>query len=100
MSNPLGAHASSVLPPPSAALTRVALGAHASSVLPLRSGALARAAPLLIFAFLLCNGLRIAYAQLPPPPLPVDPTPLPALLTDADKVMLQQARGPKKEVEA
>src|SRR5690349_17185354 len=76
------------------------LGAHASSVLPPRSSALKRVAPLVAFAFLLCSGGRIVYGQMPPPPLPVDPTPLPALLSDGDKVVLQQARGARREVDA
>ena len=58
------------------------------------------AAPLMICVFLLCSASRTIYAQIPQPPLPVDPTPLSALLSDADKLLLQQARGAKKEVEA
>lgn len=36
---------------------------------------------------------------LPPPPLPVDPTPLVKLLTDQERMMLADARKPKKMVE-
>src|SRR5262249_54434142 len=55
---------------------------------------------LMICLFLLFSGTRTTCAQIAPPPLPVDPTPLAALLSDADKLLLQQARGAKKEVEA
>lgn len=36
---------------------------------------------------------------LPPPPLPVDPTPLAKLITDQERMMLADARKPKKMVE-
>ena len=36
---------------------------------------------------------------LPPPPLPVDPTPLVKLITDQERAMLADARKPKKMVE-
>lgn len=37
--------------------------------------------------------------KLPPPPLPVDPTPLIKLVTDQERVQLTDARKPKKMVE-
>jgi len=37
--------------------------------------------------------------DLPPPPLPVDPTPLSDLLTQAEKSLLNEARGRKKEID-
>src|SRR5262249_14660075 len=46
---------------------------------------------------LVCPAALPGNRQLPSPPLPVDPTPLPALLNDRDEAMLQQARGPRKE---
>src|SRR5215831_16428467 len=48
---------------------------------------------------LLCSSAVGKVAQLPSPPLPIDPTPLPALLSHHDKAMLQQARGPRRVVE-
>ena len=96
MSN-LGAHASGVLPR-SGALT--SLGAHASSVLPPRGGVFGCVAHLVVSAFLLCLVGPTCYGQVPQPPLPVDPTPLASLLSNADKAVLQQARGPRKEVDA
>ncbi len=38
--------------------------------------------------------------QLPDPPLPIDPRPLAQLLSEGDKTVLAEARGPKKIVEA
>ena len=39
-------------------------------------------------------------AQLPEPPLPVDPTPISQLLSQADKAILAESNNPKKVVEA
>ena len=39
-------------------------------------------------------------AQLPEPPLPVDPTPIAQLLSQADKAILAESNNPKKVVEA
>jgi len=39
-------------------------------------------------------------AQLPEPPLPVDPRPIAQLITDAEKALLAQSDNPKKLVEA
>lgn len=39
-------------------------------------------------------------AQLPEPPLPVDPRPLTQLITDAEKALLAESNNPKKLVEA
>ena len=39
-------------------------------------------------------------AQLPEPPLPVDPTPISQLLSQADKAVLAESNNPKKVVEA
>src|SRR6185503_2140650 len=41
-----------------------------------------------------------ALAQLPEPPLPVDPTPIAQLLSQADKAILAESNNPKKVVEA
>lgn len=38
--------------------------------------------------------------QLPEPPLPVDPRPIAQLLSDGDRVVLAEAHGPKKIIEA
>ena len=38
--------------------------------------------------------------QLPDPPLPIDPRPLAQLLSESDKTVLAEARGPKKIVDA
>lgn len=38
--------------------------------------------------------------QLPDPPLPIDPRPITQLLSEGDKVVLAEARGPKKIVDA
>jgi hypothetical protein len=39
-------------------------------------------------------------AQVPEPPLPVDPRPLPQLISDSDKALLASSDNPKKLVEA
>src|SRR5215813_8194936 len=65
----------------------------------LRSGVF-RISVLLGCVALVCPAALPGKRQLPSPPLPIDPTPLPALLNDRDKAMLQQARGPRKLVEA
>ncbi|HLF85258.1 MAG TPA: hypothetical protein VI837_13875 [Blastocatellia bacterium] len=39
-------------------------------------------------------------AQLPEPPLPIDPRPLTQLISDAEKALLAEANNPKKLVEA
>jgi hypothetical protein len=51
---------------------------------------------------MLLAGASVAGAQnqLPPPPLPDDPTPLANLLSTLDKTLLNDARNPKKVVEA
>jgi hypothetical protein len=43
---------------------------------------------------------NVAHAQLPPPPLPTDPTPLVELITAAERQSLDQSSQPKKRVEA
>lgn len=51
---------------------------------------------------LLCAFSALAAAQvekLPPPPLPVDPTPLEELISAEERALLEQARTPAKQVE-
>jgi len=54
-----------------------------------------------IFVFLITTVLptRVA-AQIPDPPLPIDPTPLPQLLQHDEKALLSEANNPKKLIEA
>ena len=46
------------------------------------------------------GGVRAQGLQLPEPPLPVDPRPIAQLLSDGDRVVLAEAHGPKKIIEA
>lgn len=52
-----------------------------------------------IFAAALCNEQTIG-AQIPDPPLPVDPRPLSQLISPADKAVLADSDNPKELVEA
>lgn len=52
-----------------------------------------------VAAMILCVPI-LALAQLPEPPLPVDPTPIAQLLSQADKAILAESNNPKKVVEA
>jgi hypothetical protein len=46
------------------------------------------------------SSVAAAQQPLPPPPLPVDPTPLAELITEQERQKLAQATQPKKQVEA
>jgi len=52
-----------------------------------------------VIAMILCVPSS-TLAQLPEPPLPVDPTPIAQLLSQADKAILAESNNPKKVVEA
>ena len=52
-----------------------------------------------VIAVILCVP-SYTLAQLPEPPLPVDPTPIAQLLSQADKAILAESNNPKKVVEA
>ena len=52
-----------------------------------------------VIAMILCLP-NYTLAQLPEPPLPVDPTPIAQLLSQADKATLAESNSPKKVVEA
>ena len=52
-----------------------------------------------VIAMILCLP-NYTLAQLPEPPLPVDPTPIAQLLSQADKATLAESTNPKKVVEA
>ena len=56
----------------------------------------------LVICVLACiaGSVRAQGLQLPEPPLPVDPRPIAQLLSDGDRVMLAEAHGPKKIIEA
>jgi hypothetical protein len=65
--------------------------------------AIARIALSLLLGLLIGGGSRRAAAQvreLPPPPLPVDPTPIKDLLSDAERAAIADAHSYKKTVEA
>src|SRR5437588_2635570 len=50
-------------------------------------------------AFITAN-VRAQGPQLPEPPLPIDPRPITQLLSDGDRIVLAEAHGPKKIIEA
>jgi hypothetical protein len=52
-----------------------------------------------VIAMILCVP-SYTLAQLPEPPLPVDPTPIAQLLSQADKAILAESNNPKKVAEA
>lgn len=52
-----------------------------------------------VIAMILCVPIP-TLAQLPEPPLPVDPTPIAQLLSQADKAILAETNNPKKVAEA
>ena len=54
---------------------------------------------MLACAVLTATGAARAQDQIPPPPLPVDPTPLSELLSAAERAALAEAKNPKKTVE-
>ncbi|HWP43027.1 MAG TPA: hypothetical protein VNO14_07320 [Blastocatellia bacterium] len=55
---------------------------------------------LIIFALLMCGASAYAQStQLPPPPLPVDPTPLEELLSPEEREKIEKTSDPKKLVE-
>jgi hypothetical protein len=47
----------------------------------------------------LTGAVAAAPDQLPPPPLPVDPTPLTQLLSSSERALIESTRDPKKRVE-
>lgn len=49
---------------------------------------------------IICSVPGYTLAQLPPPPLPVDPRPIAQLLSQAEKASVAEANNPKKVVEA
>jgi hypothetical protein len=51
-------------------------------------------------AFSVAATFRAQGLQLPDPPLPIDPRPINQLLSEGDRVVLAEARGPKKIVDA
>ena len=57
------------------------------------------AVPICVFFILTANSYAQG-AQLPEPPLPVDPRPLTQLISDAEKASLAESGNPKKIVEA
>lgn len=56
----------------------------------------------LVFCALACitANVRAQGPQIPEPPLPIDPRPIAQLLSDGDKLVLAEAHGPKKIIEA
>ena len=63
--------------------------------------ALLRCLVLVVCVFLsVAASSRAQELQIPAPPLPIDPRPITQLLSEGDKAVLAEARGPKKIVDA